>query len=139
MVILRRHSPSNPVRNRAIDVAEHDRACVRTRRIYALRFFDAIVSSLVISEDETLLPRFSDARRYHQYHYEDGFRNRRRSGDGLLREGAPGYELTCTDAKVDDGRYTTNAASPWKSMPFWYNALCSTRQMVPRTLLLRRR
>lgn len=44
--------------------------------------------------------------------------------DGLLRAGAPGYQLTWMDAKVDDWVVTPRRGKPVEIQALWYNALC---------------
>jgi glycogen debranching enzyme len=43
--------------------------------------------------------------------------------DGLLRAGAPGYQLTWMDAKVDDWVVTPRRGKPVEVQALWYNAL----------------
>ena len=43
--------------------------------------------------------------------------------DGLLRAGAPGYQLTWMDAKVDDWVVTPRRGKPVEIQALWYNAL----------------
>jgi len=45
------------------------------------------------------------------------------AGDGLLRAGAPGYQLTWMDAKVDDWVVTPRRGKPVEIQALWYNAL----------------
>ena len=44
--------------------------------------------------------------------------------DGLLRQGAEGYQLTWMDAKVDDWVVTPRRGKPVEINALWYNALC---------------
>ena len=44
--------------------------------------------------------------------------------DGLLREGAEGYQLTWMDAKVEDWVVTPRRGKPVEINALWYNALC---------------
>jgi predicted glycogen debranching enzyme len=44
--------------------------------------------------------------------------------DGLLHAGAPGYQLTWMDAKVDDWVVTPRRGKPVEIQALWYNALC---------------
>jgi len=46
------------------------------------------------------------------------------AGDGLLRAGAPGYQLTWMDAKVEDWVVTPRRGKPVEIQALWYNALC---------------
>src|SRR4029450_11716993 len=43
--------------------------------------------------------------------------------DGLLRQGAPGYQLTWMDAKVDDWVVTPRRGKAVEINALWYNAL----------------
>src|SRR5207237_6825755 len=43
--------------------------------------------------------------------------------DGLLAEGAPGYQLTWMDAKVDDWVVTPRRGKPVEINALWFNAL----------------
>ncbi|HEY0777102.1 MAG TPA: amylo-alpha-1,6-glucosidase [Gemmatirosa sp.] len=45
--------------------------------------------------------------------------------DGLLREGAEGYQLTWMDAKVDDWVVTPRRGKPVEINALWYNALAN--------------
>jgi predicted glycogen debranching enzyme len=45
------------------------------------------------------------------------------SADGLLRQGAPGYQLTWMDAKVDDWVVTPRRGKAVEINALWYNAL----------------
>jgi len=44
--------------------------------------------------------------------------------DGLLRQGAPGYQLTWMDAKVGDWVVTPRSGKAVEINALWYNALC---------------
>lgn len=44
--------------------------------------------------------------------------------DGLLKQGAPGYQLTWMDAKVDDWVVTPRRGKAVEINALWYNALC---------------
>ena len=46
--------------------------------------------------------------------------------DGLLRQGAEGYQLTWMDAKVDDWVVTPRRGKAVEINALWYNALCLT-------------
>jgi predicted glycogen debranching enzyme len=46
------------------------------------------------------------------------------SADGLLRQGAPGYQLTWMDAKVGDWVVTPRRGKAVEINALWYNALC---------------
>src|SRR5206468_6621670 len=45
------------------------------------------------------------------------------AGDGLLLQGAPGYQLTWMDAKVDDWVVTPRRGKAVEINALWYNAL----------------
>jgi predicted glycogen debranching enzyme len=47
--------------------------------------------------------------------------------DGLLRQGAPGYQLTWMDAKVGDWVVTPRRGKAVEINALWYNALCLLR------------
>jgi predicted glycogen debranching enzyme len=49
-------------------------------------------------------------------------------GDGLLFQGAPGYQLTWMDAKVDDWVVTPRRGKAVEINALWYNALCLMEQ-----------
>ena len=46
--------------------------------------------------------------------------------DGLLPQGATGYQLTWMDAKVDDWVVTPRRGKPVEINALWYNALSSS-------------
>src|SRR5262249_18615066 len=48
--------------------------------------------------------------------------------DGLLSQGAPGYQLTWMDAKVDDWVVTPRRGKAVEINALWYNALCLMEQ-----------
>jgi predicted glycogen debranching enzyme len=60
------------------------------------------------------------------YHHIDGtlFGIGVDSQDGLLRQGAEGYQLTWMDAKVGDWVVTPRRGKPVEINALWYNALC---------------
>jgi predicted glycogen debranching enzyme len=49
--------------------------------------------------------------------------------DGLLMQGAPGYQLTWMDAKVDDWVVTPRRGKPVEIQALWYNALRSLAEL----------
>jgi predicted glycogen debranching enzyme len=53
--------------------------------------------------------------------------------DGLLREGAQGYQLTWMDAKCDDWVVTPRRGKPVEINALWYNALCLMVGWLERT------
>ena len=52
--------------------------------------------------------------------------------DGLLTQGANGYQLTWMDAKVDDWVVTPRRGKAVEINALWYNALCVLGVMAPR-------
>jgi predicted glycogen debranching enzyme len=52
--------------------------------------------------------------------------------DGLLRQGAPGYQLTWMDAKVDDWVVTPRRGKAVEINALWYNALCYMEEWLRR-------
>ena len=50
--------------------------------------------------------------------------------DGLLRQGATGYQLTWMDAKVDDWVVTPRRGKAVEINALWYNALCVTAELA---------
>jgi len=73
---------------------------------------------------EVLLPKFLDIINHHQKGTDFGI------GvdpvDGLLRQGADGYQLTWMDAKVDGWVVTPRRGKAVEINALWYNALCVT-------------
>ncbi|HEX6832199.1 MAG TPA: amylo-alpha-1,6-glucosidase, partial [Rudaea sp.] len=52
------------------------------------------------------------------------------ASDGLLRQGAPGYQLTWMDAKVGDWVVTPRRGKAVEINALWYNALCLLAQWL---------
>ncbi len=50
--------------------------------------------------------------------------------DGLLRQGAEGYQLTWMDAKVDNWVVTPRRGKPVEINALWYNALCLLHRWI---------
>ncbi len=73
---------------------------------------------------EVLLPRLLDIIDHHQKGTDFGIGVD--PADGLLREGAEGYQLTWMDAKVDGWVVTPRRGKPVEINALWYNALCVT-------------
>jgi predicted glycogen debranching enzyme len=71
---------------------------------------------------EVLLPRLMDIIEHHQKGTEFGIHVD--PADGLLAEGAEGYQLTWMDAKVDGWVVTPRRGKPVEINALWYNALC---------------
>lgn len=90
-----------------------------------LWFFHAIDRYLAVTKDrETLrllLPRLQDIVEHHLRgtHFGIGVDPR----DGLLRQGAPGFQLTWMDAKVGDWVVTPRRGKAVEINALWYNAL----------------
>jgi predicted glycogen debranching enzyme len=90
-----------------------------------LWFFHAIDSYVRATGDRTtlrvLLPRLAEivARHLEGTRFGIGVD----PADGLLRQGAPGYQLTWMDAKVDDWVVTPRRGKAVEINALWYNAL----------------
>ena len=91
-----------------------------------LWFFHAIDRYLTISNDEVLLPqilpKLEQIVSCHLRGTEFGIGADPK--DGLLRQGAPGYQLTWMDAKVGDWVVTPRSGKAVEINALWYNALC---------------
>ena len=90
-----------------------------------LWFFQAIHRYLAVSDDQItlklLLPKLHDVVRWHLRGTAFGIGVDER--DGLLRQGAPGYQLTWMDAKVGDWVVTPRRGKAVEINALWYNAL----------------
>jgi predicted glycogen debranching enzyme len=90
-----------------------------------LWFFHAIDRYLRLTGDRTtlaqLLPKLIEIVEHHLRgtHFGIGVDPK----DGLLRQGAPGYQLTWMDAKVDDWVVTPRRGKAVEINALWYNAL----------------
>jgi predicted glycogen debranching enzyme len=73
---------------------------------------------------EVLLPRLLDIIDHYQKGTDFGIGVD--PADGLLRQGAEGYQLTWMDAKVDDWVVTPRRGKAVEINALWYNALCVT-------------
>lgn len=73
---------------------------------------------------ELLLPKLLDIIDHHQKGTDFGIGVD--PADGLLREGADGYQLTWMDAKVDEWVVTPRRGKAVEINALWYNALCVT-------------
>jgi predicted glycogen debranching enzyme len=97
-----------------------------------LWYFQALERYLQTSEDhETLmflLPKLKDIIEHHVEgtHFGIGVD----PGDGLLRQGAAGYQLTWMDAKVGDWVVTPRRGKAVEINALWYNALCLMAEWV---------
>lgn len=91
-----------------------------------LWFFHAIDRYVAISRDEVLLPqilpKLEQIVSWHLRGTEFGIGADPK--DGLLRQGAPGYQLTWMDAKVGDWVVTPRRGKAVEINALWYNALC---------------
>ena len=102
-----------------------------------LWFFHAIDRYVAATDDRTflrkILPVLHEVARRHiaGTHYGIGVDPR----DGLLRQGATGYQLTWMDAKVGDWVVTPRRGKAVEINALWYNALCLlerwTRELAP--------
>ncbi len=90
-----------------------------------LWYFHAIDRYLAYTDDHDtltfLLPVLTDIVRQHLHGTRFGIGVDPR--DGLLRQGAPGYQLTWMDAKVDDWVVTPRRGKAVEINALWYNAL----------------
>jgi predicted glycogen debranching enzyme len=90
-----------------------------------LWFFHAIHRYIVATGDRStlrqLLPKLKSIIQHHVEgtHFGIGVD----PADGLLRQGADGYQLTWMDAKVDDWVVTPRRGKPVEINALWYNAL----------------
>jgi predicted glycogen debranching enzyme len=91
-----------------------------------LWFFEAIRAFLHYSGDHQfvrteLYPVLNDIIAWHRRGTRYGIRV---DGDGLLRAGEAGVQLTWMDAKVGDWVVTPRRGKPVEVQALWYNALC---------------
>ncbi|HEV3485689.1 MAG TPA: amylo-alpha-1,6-glucosidase, partial [Vicinamibacterales bacterium] len=90
-----------------------------------LWFFHAVHRYVTVTNDtETLrglLPKLVDIVRHHLHGTRFGIAVDPK--DGLLRQGAEGYQLTWMDAKVDDWVVTPRRGKAVEINALWYNAL----------------
>ena len=99
-----------------------------------LWFFEAIRSYAHYSGDyafvrEHLFPGLKDIVNWHLKGTRYGIRV---DGDGLLRSGEAGVQLTWMDAKVGDWVVTPRAGKPVEIQALWYNALCVMHDLASR-------
>jgi predicted glycogen debranching enzyme len=91
-----------------------------------LWFFHALDRYLAATSDraflQTLLPQLVDVAEHHFSGTRFGIGVDPR--DGLLRQGAPGFQLTWMDAKVGDWVVTPRRGKAVEINALWYNALC---------------
>jgi predicted glycogen debranching enzyme len=97
-----------------------------------LWFFHAIDAYLRTSGDRSvlddLLPKLLDVIEHHRAGTRFGIGVD--PADGLLRQGAPGYQLTWMDAKVGDWVVTPRRGKAVEINALWYNALCLAASWV---------
>jgi predicted glycogen debranching enzyme len=91
-----------------------------------LWFFHAIARYVAASGDylflSQILPQLKEVIRSHLQGTDFGIGVDPK--DGLLKQGAPGYQLTWMDAKVDDWVVTPRRGKAVEINALWYNALC---------------
>jgi predicted glycogen debranching enzyme len=91
-----------------------------------LWFFHALHRYVTVTSDhaalELLLPKLLDIYDHHCRGTRFGIGMD--PADGLLRQGAPGYQLTWMDAKVDDWVVTPRRGKAVEINALWYNAIC---------------
>ena len=95
-------------------------------------FFHAIARYLAASGDQMLLsqilPQLEQIIEFHLRGTDFGIAVD--PADGLLRQGAPGYQLTWMDAKVDNWVVTPRRGKAVEVNALWYNALCHMNQWL---------
>jgi predicted glycogen debranching enzyme len=95
-----------------------------------LWFFHAVERYRIVTKDRhtlaTLYPTFKRIVDAHVNGTKFGIHVDQR--DGLLCQGAPGYQLTWMDAKVDDWVVTPRRGKAVEINALWYNALCLMEQ-----------
>src|SRR4029079_19197368 len=91
-----------------------------------LWYFHALDRYLTASQDrDTLMQLYPTLKEViHRHRQGTRFNIGVDPKDGLLRAGAPGYQLTWMDAKVDDWVVTPRRGKPVEIQALWYNALC---------------
>ena len=91
----------------------------------SLWFFEALQRYVAVTDDRTtlalLLPALVDIAEHHLRGTRFGIGVD--PADGLLRQGAPGYQLTWMDAKVGDWVVTPRRGKAVEINALWYNAL----------------
>jgi predicted glycogen debranching enzyme len=97
-----------------------------------LWFFEALARYLETSHDRTtlrsLLPKLLEIVDHHIRGTRFGIGVD--PADGLLHQGAEGYQLTWMDAKVDDWVVTPRRGKAVEINALWYNALCWLEQWL---------
>jgi predicted glycogen debranching enzyme len=98
----------------------------------SLWFFHAADRYIQATDDsetlEVLLPKFLDIIEHHTKGTDFGIGVD--PTDGLLRQGAAGYQLTWMDAKVDNWVVTPRRGKAVEINALWYNALCVTARWL---------
>ncbi len=97
-----------------------------------LWFFHAIARYLAASGDRVLLPQLlAKLREIIDWHLQGtDFGIAVDPADGLLRQGAAGYQLTWMDAKVGEWVVTPRRGKAVEINALWYNALCYMREWL---------
>jgi predicted glycogen debranching enzyme len=99
-----------------------------------LWFYHAVDRYLAVSGDEVmldrLLPTMIDIAEHHLRGTRFGIGVD--AADGLMRQGADGYQLTWMDAKVDGWVVTPRRGKAVEINALWYNALCVLGRWVAR-------
>ena len=97
-----------------------------------LWFFHAVARYVAASGDQVflpqILPQLQEIIEYHLRGTDFGIGVD--PNDGLLRQGAEGYQLTWMDAKVDDWVVTPRRGKAVEINALWYNALCYMKQWL---------
>ncbi len=99
-----------------------------------LWFFHAIARYVAASGDQVflsqVLPKLEQIIEFHLRGTDFGIGVDH--ADGLLKQGAPGYQLTWMDAKVGDWVVTPRRGKAVEINALWYNALCYLRDWIAR-------
>jgi predicted glycogen debranching enzyme len=97
-----------------------------------LWFFHAIHRYMQLTEDRStlrqLMPKLKSIFEHHVQGTHFGIAID--PTDGLLKQGAEGYQLTWMDAKVEDWVVTPRRGKPVEINALWYNALCLLAQWL---------
>jgi len=105
--------------------SEHEGKAVYHTADASLWFFHAIERYLAATDDwttlELLFPKLEDVIAAHRRGTQFGIGV---DEDGLLRQGAEGYQLTWMDAKVGDWVVTPRRGKAVEINGLWHNALC---------------
>ncbi|HYP15213.1 MAG TPA: amylo-alpha-1,6-glucosidase [Bryobacteraceae bacterium] len=97
-----------------------------------LWFFHAVDRYVDVTKDRAtlrlILPKLVSIVRHHMAGTKFGIQLD--PADGLLCQGAPGYQLTWMDAKVEDWVVTPRRGKAVEINALWYNALCLLRSWI---------